>query len=376
MGVEEDRVDDLAGLARRSPMALRRRLSIVPGTQQPEWAKPENAGSLLPALLAGAWVDGNPADREVVSRLAGTVYEEVSATLTRWSNGADPPARLVGGTWALASKEDAWALLEGSLTGDDLVRFEEVTSEVLGQRDPAYDLPADMRWAAAIYDSTLLNSGRLREGLADTLALIAARSGSRPLAGGSTGQERANRVVRKLLEDAGSDWHMWASLSAVLPLLAEATPGEFLRAVEAGLAGEEPVLAELFTDEGLFNFSSHTDLLWALEALARARQHLPRSSMALARFARLDPGGRTVNRPINSLREIFSCVSPKTAANLDERLQVVDLIREREPSVGWRLLVRVLPTISNVSYGMASPRYRDWAEGIKPTATYAEIFSG
>ena len=375
MGVGEYNVDGLARLARRSSMALRRRLSIVPGTQQPEWAKPENAESVIPAMLAGVWEDDNPDDREGVAQLAGTVYEEVSAALTRWSNGPDPPVRLVRATWVLVSKEDAWELLETYLRRDVLTRFEDVISEVLGQLDPAYDLPADRRWAATLFADVRPNSDRLREGLVDTLALMAARSGASPLAGGSTGQERADRVIRKLLAAAEGDWRVWASLSDVLPLLAEAAPDEFLRAVEVDLAGDEPVLADLFTDdEGLLNSSPHASLLWALEALARTRRFLARASLALSKLARLDPGGRTVNRPMNSLREIFMCMWPKTAANLAERMQVVDLIRGREPTVGWRLLVGILPTVNNISFGISSPRYRDWAEGVEPSVPNDQFF--
>ena len=278
----------------------------------------------------------------------------------------------------LASKDDAWSQLEGQLRSDVLGRFEEVVPEVLGEEDPAYELPAGNRWAAALYDvGSLTHSARLRVGLADTLALIAARAGTRTLAGASTGQELADRVVRKLLGDAGDDWHLWASLGPVLPLLAEASPREFLAAVEAALAGDEPVLAGMFTDAdgNPFEFSPHTHLLWALEATALTREHVARASLSLARLAVLDPGGRTVNRPVNSLREIFSVFRPRTAANLGERMHVVDLIREREPAAGRRLLVGLLPTVSNISFGSFSPRHRDWGRLPEEASTYAEIYA-
>ncbi len=45
-------------------------------------------------------------------------------------------------------------------------------------------------------------------------------------------------IVRKVLDAANADQsgHLWSSLSAVLPTLAEASPGYFLDAVDAGLA--------------------------------------------------------------------------------------------------------------------------------------------
>lgn len=378
MGVDEGEADDLAGLARRSPMALRRRLASAGVAGAPGWARPENAADLLPAVLAGAWEEGNPGDRGVVSRLGGTAYERIARTLTRWAAGADPPARLVGGAWVLASKDDAWTQLEGQLTGDVLGRFEEVVPEVLGEEDPAYELPAGSRWAAALYGAgSLSHSGRLREGLADTLALVAARAGSRALAGRRTGQELADRVVGALLRGTGDDWRPWASLSPLLPLLAEASPREFLRAVESGLSGEEPVLAGMFADaEGnLLDLSPHTHLLWALERVALAREHVAPASLALARLAVLDPGGHRVNRPLNSLREVFSIFRPRTEASFEERMQVLDLVREREPAAGRKLLVGLLPGVSNIFSGTSSPVHRDWGRGLEDDSTYAEIYA-
>ena len=43
-------------------------------------------------------------------------------------------------------------------------------------------------------------------------------------------------TVRDVLADA--DWVQWTSLNDLLPLLAEAAPGEFLDAVESGLSNE------------------------------------------------------------------------------------------------------------------------------------------
>jgi hypothetical protein len=192
---------------------------------------------LLPALLAGRWRDDHPADREVITRLAARDYIEVSETLLRWTNAADPPVRRVGDTWMVVSNEDAWSLLARYLTRDDLERFEAVVLDVLGAVDPRYELPLGERWAAPIYGRTLSHSSDLREGLAETLALMGASSDLYPLPDSRTGQEWATRIVRRLFQNA-QDWLLWASLAGHLPLLAEAAPEEFLAAAERGLTGE------------------------------------------------------------------------------------------------------------------------------------------
>lgn len=376
MGFAEARAEGLAGLYRRSPTAFRRKLAGPTVSSRPPWAQPEEARALLPTLLAGSWEDSNEADRGVISRLAGIEYERVSSTLTQWANQPDPPVRYVGGQWQIASREDAWRLLSNFLTRDDLDRFEQEVLEVLGQRDPALDMPPDQRFMAAVFDKTVPHSHSLREGVAETLALMGARSEATSFTDTSSGQQRADRSVRELLGRANQDWRLWASVAQVLPLLAEASPKQFLEATEDGLSSEEPVLAEMFCDKesSPFMSSPHTGLLRALERLAQNATYLGRTSLVLAKLARLDPGGRFVNRPSHSLHEIYCCWRPQTNAVLSQRLQAIDAIRDREPETAWTLLCDLLPSVSNISHRVSQPIYREWGVDPYATATYAEIF--
>src|SRR5204862_138808 len=114
----------------------------------------------------------------------------------------------------------------------------------------------------------------------------------------------AASIVRRLLEAANKDWRLWASLSPLLPRLAEGAPDEFLTALESALKQDSPPILRLF-DEGndtMFARSSHTGLLWALETLAWSPAHVARAAIALATLSRLAPAGKTLNQPGASLR--------------------------------------------------------------------------
>ena len=69
------------------------------------------------------------------------------------------------------------------------------------------------------------------------------------------------------------------------------------------------------------------------------------------------------------------CLKPKTAANLEERMQVVDLLRDNEPAVSWQPLRGILPTNRNISYGISSPEHREWTEGSESTVSWDEVFA-
>ncbi|MQA92351.1 MAG: hypothetical protein GEU90_19345 [Gemmatimonas sp.] len=95
LGLPRYRAQELAGVGRRSLLALKRRLAIARDLEQPAWSRPEHAGDLLPTLFAGTWEDSNEKDRQVVAALARKPYEDWVRVIHRWANESDPPVRLV-----------------------------------------------------------------------------------------------------------------------------------------------------------------------------------------------------------------------------------------------------------------------------------------
>jgi len=265
MGLPEERAKDLAALARRSFEALRRELAKNAIALTPDWSKqPEIARSLLPALLAGQWDDEKNADQEAISSLARREYSEFREILISWSQKPDPPVRLVEHTWMVNAREDAWMLLARYLTNEVLERFASTAIDVLKDMDPKFELPVDERWLANIHGKVPKYSFYLRRGIAETLALMATLSDQCKLTTRS-GQDWSNHIVGAIL-DGATDWKVWASSSPDLPLLAEASPEIFLRALERNLVTPSTSLIQIFTDsENILTQSSpHTGLLWAL----------------------------------------------------------------------------------------------------------------
>ncbi len=177
--------------------------------------------------------------------------------------------------------------------------------EVLREDDPSFDLPGEERYAAAIHGKVILHSGNLREGLAESLALI----GSRPALLTNCTQGKADSIallsVRELFEE--SDWIRWGSLNSMHPTISEASPDEFLSVIESAIAATPSPFDTLFDQEGTGTFGRNyiTGLLWALEGIAWEEAYLSRASVVLAEIASHDPGGNWANRPSNSLTDIF-----------------------------------------------------------------------
>ena len=376
IGLKRRRAEKLALLARRSLIMARRQMSADAASARPAWAAPDVAGTVIAALFAGGWRDDRDGDKEVLSRLSGTSYEEFSTALSVWLVQPDPPVRRVGALWFITSREDAWELNSRFVTSAQLERLREAAIKVLSVVDPSLELEPSQRWSAALHGKVSAWSDSLRVGLAETLAVIASRSGDATLANGMAGQVFADVVVQEVLKAANEDvtGSIWNSLDEVLRPLAEASPAQFLAGVNAGI--ENGVVAKLFNpeaEEHIFGRASHTNLLWALECLAWSPDHLAEAAAVLAKLAAIDPGGRWSNRPSASLREIFLPWLPHTTMPLDGRIAVLKRLRRIVPSVGWSLGIDLLPSGHELSHETLRPKWREWAPEDRTGVTVGEF---
>ena len=374
MGLSEADAQKYSTETGRSLTVLRRRLAKI--SQQPEWAKSDSARDIIPALLAGHWLEAKEKDKEIISQLAGTCYESFSQKLSTWLHKPDSPVLKIGDWWRLVSPLDCWFALGSFLTEADLQAFKTLALKVLGSINPALDLEPEKRWSASMYGKEVLYSETLREGIAQTLVLIAVFGDDIRIPISSTAQTYVDSIVRELLH--GADWKLWHSLSDVLPLIAEASPSAFLDAVELSISQDDAPIMGMFseTEDFMTSSSAHPSLLWALEGLAWSPQLLGRVALILGKLAKLDPGGGLLNRPINSLRDIFLLWLPNTYANLEQRLEAIDTLIEREPEIGWRLLVGLMPRYHDHCTPTPKTRWRKFSEKTENAITIAGHLEG
>ncbi|TWB93196.1 Xre family transcriptional regulator [Bradyrhizobium macuxiense] len=374
-GVPEDKAKTFARDSARSLAILRR---LMPGvaSRVPQWAQGTVSRPLLAALLAGMWDESREADKVIMSRLSEVPYEKFIASITPYVGEFDSPLRKVGTAWKVASPRDAWLLLAAHFTVADIERYRAAIIDVLSAADPRYTLSPEDRWYASMRGIEPEYSAYLRHGLGETLILLALFGDRAAMVPNAS--QYPDTVVRKVLR--GADGQRWWSLSRDFQLLAEASPEEFLSAVEDSLDNEVPPIAALFgSDESpIFGSAEHlSDLLWALESLAWSPQLLLHVSLVLARLDQLDRGSsRSLNRPAASLRTTFLLWSPQTNATFSDRLKVLDRIRKRYPNPAWNLMLGILPTGHDSFSSVASTRWRDFSTDKKEVVTYQLIGKG
>ena len=362
MGKSRDDIARLTNESGRSLTVLRRRLAHVLAVRAPEWADNKaTAASLVPYLFVGAWHATNEADRLGLSLLAGDApYEDLEKTFQALTVLDDAPVWSIGNYRGVISKIDLLHAIAGAVTAEDLRRYFAVAAMVLGEDDPSLDLADDLRWAASIHGKVREFSGAFREGISETLVLLAIYGGHlfKTRLGIDPAVE-ALRVVRELLTPL--DRRTLEANDRDLPTYAEAAPEEFLSILERDLSSEEPAAIGLLrpADAGLFGGGpTRTGLLWALEGLAWNPLTLPRSAMILARLSQVQINDNWVNKPINSLEAIFRAWMPQTAADHDARVKLMKTLAKRFPDVAWKICVAQFGDHQGVGHYSHKPRWR------------------
>lgn len=361
VGVDWQEANRLAGLARRSLPALVRSRSRNPQVKRPSWALPPDSETLATLVLAGAWTDA-PGDQNLLCELSGKPWRELESILTRSANGPDPLFRRVGDHWELASPEEAFLLLCGSLTSGAVGRWQKLVPGVLLEADPFHELSDAERIAAQLRGVRRQYSATLRRGVAQGLAM----AGTVTDTPNSTvvGPPTASALVRRLLHEAQSDGSggHWCELSDFLPLLAEASPEEFLIALDEELSRSEPSISHLFlTRTETFSFgptTRHSGLLWAIETLCWSPEYLIRGAQVLARLCRFELPENIGNRPLGSLSSVLCGWVKNTDADLAVRLDALDAVNRVSAQTGWQLLLALWPTRHGTSFPPARPRFR------------------
>ena len=334
-GLSELEAQKVARDSGRSIPVLRRHLFQANAVSAPVWVNTISARTLLPVLFANAWDENKSGDTQIIETLSGMNYDAFIKELEPFLTVDDSPIRKVGSVWMIKSPLDTWFLLAPHLTQNQLNFFEQSLLAVLTKTDPKYELEADKRWAAAIYGKSNPYSEWLRTGLVESLVLLAVYGNQSPSVAST--QTFANHIVKEVFANTGT-WEAWASIKDATPLLSEASPDTFMKALEEGISNNPSIFQELMKDGGggVLGECKHSGLLWALEGIAWSEEYFARAVNILAKLADIDQGGGWSNRAINSLSDVFLPGLPQTHVKPKERLEVLINLIQKNPKLVWK----------------------------------------
>lgn len=373
IGLDENDTRRLSTLCGRSWSVFRRQHAVNPSIRRPAWLDHSAADALATVCLVGGWSTGKDADVEIVARISGRDYAELEADLLALERLDDSPLLHIGTVWKAKSALELLAIFGERITPAQLDRYFAELASVLSAPDPQLELADDQRHAAAIHGKVRPISGLLLDSLCDTLVKLAVRGVDIPALAANDIQGRIDRLVRSLLR--GGDRVRWLSLASQLPALAEASPHEFLTAVEGGIATSDGGALAVFLETSGSGFGSrcwHAGMLWALETLAWAPNRLRRVSLILARLCAVEIQGNWGNNPQSSLLDLYRSWFPQTAATVDQRIAVIDDLIEHVPGAAFALLDSMTGPGADTASHIARPKWRDDDAGAGYGATGLE----
>ena len=321
-----------------------------------KWHNVEDIYELIPIFLMGRWVEDFPGDIELIEKLSEKNYSSYSPILNKWKYFEESPIIQIGKSWRLTSPLDLWTIIAKHLTQNDIQKIQECFYLAFNNGNTSDELNENQSYPL-YYHSKEKYSRWAREGIIQTLILIACNRGGL-LTNLSNPQQWVDNIIGDLLNNASAE--TWISVANELPLLSEASPISFLKAVENSLSKDQPEILEMFKEnEDIFEHGgNHTGLLWALEGLAWFPESLLKACLILLKLSRHDPGGSLSNRPINSIFEIFMPWHFQTLVSYVERMDVLKYITKEEKESGWNLLIRILPEHHGVAHSTHKMRWR------------------
>ena len=361
--------DDVSRFARESGLSrtvLRRRLSPSEAISKPDWSRdPATARRLIPLMFAGAWDTTKKEDCEIVRALAGIKSDaEIDETIQAFAAVPEPPVWMIGSYRGVGSKVDLLHALQEHVTRKDIEDFLLVAELVLAEDDPALNLPEDQRWAANIYGKSRSISEALRQGIRETVLLLAVN-------GPGLFDQRTNlnlefaveRLIGSVLEPL-----ILRKLEAqidMLPFYAEAAPDLFLKIIERDLQTPQPVVHGLLrpASAALFGGCPRTGLLWALETTAWSPKTFRPTIDILGKLSEIEINDNWSNKPFGTLAAILSSWMPQTTVPLEDRLWAYEYLIERYPDVGWKLCLSQCGMAGSVGHYSHKPFWRPDAAG-------------
>ena len=349
-----------------SATILRRRLSTIPQIKLPPWASDADlARKLIPLNMVGVWHSETVADREIVSVLANADYDRVEEALTELLQVPEAPVWSIGKFRGATSKIDVMFATSQWVTKKHIEDFFFVAETVLSEDDPALDLPREDQWLANIKEKTREHSAALRQGLCESLVLMAVHGDT--LFGKRLGvsiEGEVDKLIGRLLLPLNG--RTWSSQRGDLPWYAEASPRIFLEVLEKDLNSSDPEIHALLQPADSKPFGGgcdRTGLLWALESLAWKPEQLPRVTFILAQLAEVRIDDNWLNKPENSLASIYRNWMPQTAATIDQRNAAMEALCRKYPGIGWRLLMHQFGGYDTIGSYNYRPHWRNDASG-------------
>jgi len=340
VGIDEAKARKIATDTTRDINIFRRRIGIV--KDNPKWAK--SYTELLPAILVGKWDETCDGDKEILASLAGMSYEQYELILQAHLSKEDTPLIHISNTWRIRSPYEAIEVLLNAkaISRALLAKYRTICLNLIQDDDPnALEELNDNGFHFREFNQKYSNV--LKEGVFQNLCLLSILDDPE----NGEMQQWVDETISLMLNEW--DFQRFLSNRLFLTSLAEASPNSFLSFVE-NLSQE--IIEKVFKphEQSHHPFSRceifYTELLFSLEMLAWDDNYLNRVVRLLLRFSEYKNESNYVNRPDNSLNNIYRFYLPQTYVSFEDRMAILKACSTLNRNTVFRLCKRICESIN------------------------------
>ena len=302
------------------------------------------------ALLVGKWDENNAYDIEMLEHICGCSYSEIVKPIKRCIAQGHHAFEYKRGVWKIVDVEAAVRIGSETLTSSDLTMLESCMIKVLSDIDERYDLPADKRMLANVYRKSGKYSDALKRGCAESLACLSNNTKFASLCAQDEIKEVAAKIVHGVMSNR--DWRVFASVSGVLPLLAESSPRSYVAAIELSLKEGGSIADYLQQEEpGVMSQRYGYDLFCGLAAIARMECHFSAAMTSMMSLLGLSPYAEEF------IERILLPWFPQTSASPEARMSCGKELAKLADDSSWHILLNLQPNTMTHTFCPYEPKY-------------------
>lgn len=316
-----------------------------------------NNNSLIKFALIGSWDEVKAVDKKKIEQFFHMEYGKVKNELYSIQSVDKSLISKDGSIWVCNKDDEIKKLLLDFLSEDNLKEIKPIIIAVLSEISPQFNLPKEKRYLSIFSQTADLSSNTLKENLVSTLIFLWYYRKSFTNLDASKIQFFISEIFNEVL--SGKDWKVWASLNEFISDFAEIAPENYLRLLQIQLTEHKSEICALFENEGdgIFSGTLLSGILWGLEKLSFYEKYFPSSVNLLALLHQYDRGGKFLNRPFNSLHELFLPWIKQTQASDEVRINVLKRVTADYCELGNKLLIDILQRHNTISNPISLPAY-------------------
>lgn len=372
-GINKKRAEQLSQETVRNITILRRRLKL--DFTCPEWAKPENIGDLIPAILVARWKDNIEGDKEIISLIANEKYDSYIKKLQRWAHQDDSPIINIDGKWRIYSPYEAFGYAARYITFKDFENYKEAINRITSDNDP--DAIEKMKATTLrIWQFKQRYSDWIKEGLFQTAIMISLSEEKECLNLSVLPSQWIDSIIYNLLNNSSIEW--WLSNKNILGTVSEASPKSYIEFIQKDLLKENSIIKQLFTPKGFVDFwgphENYIEVLFSLQMLSWSEEWLLPVSCILAELCKTKNESNIGNKPIEALYEAYTLWCPQTYANTQQRLQILQTLSKKYSSQSFNLYYKLLNGIDYATVMCTHPMRWRCYNYTKANLTYDELY--